>query len=274
MKVSVIVPVYNDHWLPECLSSIPKDVELIVVHDPTQRGPGWARNQGLAQVTGNLVFFADADDEVGNLNALIDAQGRRMADWTIGSFVKLGLLQDVVQDFDHEIMMSRQEVGGYIRRNLANPRYHQMLSGCWGKLFRMRIIREHNLRFDESLRTAEDLDFNYRYLDHCKSVCFSPVIAYRHIKREGSLTTRPSEAMLDVLKVLNRMERYGDIGHSFIYHSILYVRRAPHLAGIIMRHPDFRKHIERYVPATGNYRFLPWLMKLGFVKPVELAARL
>ena len=274
MTVSVIVPVYDDRWLAECLASISKDVELIVVRDPAQRGPAWARNQGLEKATSDLVFFADADDVVGDLQTLLDTQGRRMADWTIGSFVKEGMLQAVVRDFQQEIMMSKNEICGYVKKNLANPRYHQMLSGCWGKLFKMQIIRKHGLRFDESLRTAEDLDFNFRYLDHCKSVCFIPQITYHYRKHKDSLTMRPDEGMLDVLKVLKRLERYGDIGHSFIYHAILYVRRAPHLAPIIMRDPDFKKYINRYTPAKGNYRLLPWLMKLGFPKPVEWAARL
>lgn len=36
----------------------------IVIHDPDRRGPGWARNAGLALVTTPFAAFLDADDEI------------------------------------------------------------------------------------------------------------------------------------------------------------------------------------------------------------------
>lgn len=277
-RVSVIVPVGNDRWLQQCLASICAQavsaLDLVVVEDRERRGAAWARNRGLEQATGDFVFFCDADDVMGDLRALIDAAAETQADLVVGSFVKRGLLNCTVRDFKSEKIMDMLEVARYIRENMSNPRHHQMLSGCWGKLFKMSIIRKHGLRFDESLRTAEDLDFNFEYLQRCDTVCFIPEITYYYIKHGGSLTMKPDERMLDVLKVLKKLERYGDIGHSFIYHAVLYAKRFPGLVRILMLDPDFRKYIATYVPAKGNYWLLPWLMKLGLAKPAEWAARL
>ena len=274
--ISIIIPVGDDTWFSECIRRIWDTAgsvikEIVVIRDPDRRGPAWARNRGLEKATGNYVFFCDADDIVGDLKALITAPA---ADLVVGSFVKEGLLNAVVKDFSVSTVVDKDGLKDYVRKNLANPRTHQMLSGCWGKLFKRSIIERCGIRFNERLRTAEDLDFNFEYLKNCETVCFIPQIVYRYRKRAGSLTMRPDAGMLDVLTVLKKLEPYGDIGQSFIYHAALYVKRAPWLASVVMEDPEFKRHIRRYVPAKGNYRLLPWLMRLGVPKLAEWGARL
>lgn len=59
------------------------ECEHIVVHDPKRKGPGWARNVGLADVTTEFVAFLDADDQVAptwaeeTLAAFVSGGGRR-----------------------------------------------------------------------------------------------------------------------------------------------------------------------------------------------------
>src|SRR5258708_40324123 len=85
MKVSVIIPVYNEEEvIGECLSSLKKqsakDFEIIVVDDGSydstleilqafdvrifkqnHHGPGVARNLGAKHAKGKILVFVDAD---------------------------------------------------------------------------------------------------------------------------------------------------------------------------------------------------------------------
>ena len=66
MKLTAIVPATNTPpELARCVAAIraarrPPD-ELIVVDEPTGRGPSAARNAGAARATGDVLVFVDAD---------------------------------------------------------------------------------------------------------------------------------------------------------------------------------------------------------------------
>ncbi len=67
--VTFIVPVapYHEALLGRTLASIDAQsvpAEVVVIRDDNLRGAGWARNQGIAQVTTPFLTFLDADDEV------------------------------------------------------------------------------------------------------------------------------------------------------------------------------------------------------------------
>ena len=93
MKISVIIPAYNsERWIRRCLESVLaqsyRNLEILVVDDGStdktfgiamsiaetdgrvkcfrqrNRGVASARNQGLKQVTGNIITFIDSDDYI------------------------------------------------------------------------------------------------------------------------------------------------------------------------------------------------------------------
>jgi hypothetical protein len=92
--ISVITPCSPDHTplLDRCIASVKRQkgvAKHIIVMDEARRGPGWARNTGLAQVDTPLVIFLDADDELlptfceETLAAFQEARGKRYiyTDW-------------------------------------------------------------------------------------------------------------------------------------------------------------------------------------------------
>ena len=247
-KVSLIVPVYNaEPWIDECMASIRaqtyKDVELIVENDPQASGAAAARNRGLDKATGEFIAFCDADDYLAPdaIEKLVGAMDG--VDMVVGSFRKFGLF-DATVSHGNEVL-GREDVAAYTMSNLKAPMHHQMLSGCWAKLYRRSLIG----RFP-ALMTAEDMAFNFDCLRLCKSVRFISDIVYHNRKRSGSLTTTFDEkdktglfGFMEALRYVKRflkpfyteLEIENALDNSKAYHTCLYFMRICDQNGGTMR---------------------------------------
>ena len=238
--ISVIVPVSRNEepFLSQALESINaqthRDLEVIVETDPGATGPAATRNRGLAKAHGEYVAFCDADDylEPDALERMVNAIGD--ADMVAGSFRKFGNFEMTVRHDGGQLSMS--EVAAYAMRNLRNPREHQLLSGCWAKLFRREMVGP----FPERLTTAEDMAFNYDYLMRCMSVVVVPDIVYHNRKRMQSVTTTfdpgNKPGLFGFLGGLRYVREFllgfyshdeveEAIDNSKVYHSMLYFMR-------------------------------------------------
>lgn len=246
--VSIIVPVYKaDPWVEQCLASIRaqtyKDIELIVIDDKEGTGAAMARNRGLEKATGEFIAFCDADDymECNAIEKLVEAiDGMNMA---VGSFRKFGAFDMIVQH-NNEVM-TRDKVAAYVMGNMLDPRSNQMLSGCWAKLYREKLIGKFPL-----ITTAEDMVFNFDYLMRtCHSIRFIQDVVYHNRKRGGSLTTSFDEkdryGLFGFMEGLEYVERFLDgfylrdeirrsLDNSRMYHSILYFKRVCESTGLSM----------------------------------------
>lgn len=251
--VSLILPVREpDKWLPQCLESIRAqtygNIELIRIDDPQASGAAAARNRGLDKATGELVAFVDADDylEPNAIEVMVNAIDG--VDMVCGSFRKFGAFDMTVQ---HETeMLLPGEVADYVMDNLRNPRRHQMLSGCWAKLYRRVLVKRFPL-----LITAEDMAFNFSYLPRVVFVRFISDIVYHVRKHSGSITTTFDEnnkpGLFGFLEGLKYVERFLEpfyakdeirtaIDNSKVYHSMLYFMRICNHTGLPMNEV-FRK---------------------------------
>lgn len=307
MIVSIVVPTCNTkpEWLTKCLGSIHaqtyKDIELIVIDDPQASGASAARNRGIDKATGKYIVFVDADDYLEPeaisrlVKAIVDV------DMVAAGFNKVGTVQALKTTVTAETRFyTKQMLSAYVMFNLYNPRRYQMLNGCWAKMFRTSIIRAHNIRFPGHQRTAEDMSFNYTYLTHCNAVRFISDAVYNNRKHAAydSLSTRFNpeepfalfgfvqgfEAMRAFLRgSIAELEIDRAVGHAYIYHMILYFIRicgqstdkfVRALLESKMTGPEFRRYLGYYRPASGNYRLIPALLRLGWLTPIMLACRL
>ena len=185
-KISVIMPVYNcERYLEAALASVLSqtgvEIEVIAVEDcspdhsreilqkaaardarirpiynEVNRGVAAVRNLALDAVTGEYVAFCDSDDIVpsGAYEALLSVMGE--GDVAVGEF------EDAFFDDLTDGNLEAAELHSCsIRAEDTQTSFGCLFSVCclWTKLMRVSFLREHGLRFDESMSIGEDVVF-------------------------------------------------------------------------------------------------------------------
>ena len=231
--ITVVVPIFNmDQYLERCINSLLNqsyhNYEILLVDDgstddsymicenyasqyPNIRvyhkingGLSSARNAGIDLAQGNRIIFPDPDDWVGRdyLKELVDLQTYSDADLACtGHFV----------DYDNQcipanVHSKKIEMTGNEAQNalLIPPRLNGF---AWNKLYDLKIIKEHHLRFSDDVGTTEDLDFAYRYLKYCNKVSFDPQKRmYHYYQRDGAAThSRFSKQKLQSIRTYEKI---------------------------------------------------------------------
>lgn len=191
--ISVVIPNYNNgQYITRCLSSLInqsyQNIEIIVVDDGStdnsvevitqmqssnQRiilirqenaGVSSARNKGIERVTGDFLYFLDADDWVSNdFFEKVIACGLQDKDGVVfqsvlvdeathGEYQKLAIYQSGIKNQKQMLseVISLYGIQGY----------------GFNKVFRTEIVRREKIRFSEEVHFAEDLLFCVEYF--CK----------------------------------------------------------------------------------------------------------
>jgi glycosyltransferase involved in cell wall biosynthesis len=205
IRISVIVPVYKaEAYLSGCVDSILaqsyENFELILVDDGSPDGSGAlcdsyaardarvkvlhkenggvssARNAGLDSARGTYVVFIDSDDYAGPdyLKALVGA----VADddtLIISDYQPFHEQGEDARTFYPEFCADLSSGKPEDFRKLI---FDFRLFPPYCKLYRRDIIEANDIRFDTEMRTAEDFDFNMRYIEHVKRVRYIASVQY------------------------------------------------------------------------------------------------
>lgn len=214
--ISLIVPVYNmEQYLERCmktlLSQTKSEYEIILVNDGStdlspqicdeyaekypnlvkvvhkeNGGLSSARNAGMTVAKGSFVVFPDPDDwiEADYVEQFLTLQEKYNSDLIcVGHYI----------DFDNDTIAANE---GQKRRTMsaAEAKKALLIPPCmngfaWNKLYHLDIIRKYKLEFLNDVGTTEDLDFAFRYLEYCNTVCFAPEVrTYHYYQRKGAAT--------------------------------------------------------------------------------------
>lgn len=200
--ISIIIPVYNgEETIQRCLDSVTRQSskkieEIIVVDDGStdktveiiealieqdsriqcirkkNAGVSSARNTGIHKAHGEYIMFVDSDDEikedlVKELYQAIDGY-----DLTIAGI-----------ELHQDAMTSMIGIKGVFSNKEIIDKYGNdipglLINGPCCKLYRKKIIAEHELLFDESLSLGEDTEFVFRYLKYCNNIRFIDYYGY------------------------------------------------------------------------------------------------
>ena len=198
---SLIIPVYNvGDFLRPCLESIrcqSGNWECILVNDGSTDGSGKvcdeltaadsrfrvfhqenagvssARNRGMAQASGEWLWFVDADDII-HPNSL-KILGEQISKTTV-DFIYFDFL------YGKEVSFNGVKIPENLSIKLISERVPEM--SPWRCIFR-RKISEH-IRFEDYI-VGEDLLFCAKVSEQASSIGYIPVQLYGYVKRESSV---------------------------------------------------------------------------------------
>lgn len=250
-QISVIVPVYNvEKFLTQCIDSILNqdfiDFELLLVDDGSRDksgkicdeyahkdhrirvfhkengGVSSARNLGIDHATGQYIAFIDSDDYV-DADYLSILMNGKDADLTVTGYAKLGIGRESgfgslkkKYSFKESTYTDKQ-----FKICLPSILDETPMRSPWVKLFKLDIIKRHNLHFDPLIRIAEDAVFVQNYLLFCHTISFQEGTSYHYRVGNGQnscfkFSLSPDEYIYTLRIAL---QTYAKIAHYFNFSS-------------------------------------------------------
>mgnify|MGYP002793409967 CR=1 FL=1 len=218
MEVSVIVPVYNaECTIERCIDSIIKNkqenIEVILVedcssdrsweicqslsykyknvvclHNEINKGVSYTRNRGLDRASGKYTMFVDSDDWIDSeyfshfLNVIQQYQLPLSICGYVNHDEKNNGTTDIFTwtDFKGIKIENIQEI-------IKQLYDHRLLQQLWNKIFITELIKQKNIRFDESISIGEDCRFVLEYIKKCgvQEVCLINKPLYHYMRDQA-----------------------------------------------------------------------------------------
>lgn len=223
LLVSIIVPVYNsEKFLNECIESIlkqtMKDFELILVDDGSKDSSGKicdcfaqkdkrirvihkknggnssARNAGLDVAQGKYIMFCDSDDFVDEKWCERLLQGIKNYSY---HWVMCDVYNVRGNDCCEPQLKNRQD--GFLFMDYFDVFKIGLSAYVPNKIYRMDIIRENHIRFDEKRTNAEDIGFNIKYYNYCDGGLVLTDALYYYRQNEASITHTYNKELFEVM---------------------------------------------------------------------------
>lgn len=235
--ISVIIPAYNSEgYLKRCVASVLRqtlgDFEVVIVDDGSCDGTGAlcddlasqcarvravhrengglsaARNTGIENARGNLLFFLDSDDYIApeELETLYRVMRETGALMVVGGVVNVTEAGEAISTvlIKPGVVDERSFWGGYELGTKTEEHGEYVVS--WGKLFDRSVFDCE--RFDEG-KIHEDEFIIHRIVALAGKVAFADIAGYYYVQTEGSIMHSPSpSAFLDTAEALIARSRY------------------------------------------------------------------
>ena len=226
-KISVIIPVYNgEKYIQRCIDSVfnqtYSNVEIIVVNDGStdntenilkkysnivlvnkkNEGVSKARNTGFSLATGDYVYFCDADDYLEKDAFEILVKKYAESDLLrFGHYVVNGEKKKEKKNTDDvlalvDLTFDSKKLLEYLVSNKTEGH-------LWNYLFKLSVIKDNKILFDEELFYQEDVMFLLEYCLKIKNVKVISNPYYNYCVNENSVTKNIESSIRNLSSIAN-----------------------------------------------------------------------
>ncbi|MEG0679284.1 MAG: glycosyltransferase family 2 protein [Carnobacterium sp.] len=236
IDVSIIMPIYNvekqlEKAIESVLNQTYRNIELILVNDGSpdnsiqicryyeeiddrvcvinqkNAGAGYARNAGLAQSSGQYIYFIDPDDYI-EINLIED--NLKIAKETNADLVVFGFFEEVTsKDGSSTNKINRPKlISSKTQDQFRNhfDEYHSFTPyALWNKMYKHRYLIENNVQFSNQ-KIGEDALFNLQVYRQIGKVEINSRAYYHYIYRSDSAVNHYTE---------NRFKQEYHVAESF-----------------------------------------------------------
>ena len=234
-KITIVVPIYNaEKYLERCIKSILdqtyENLEIILVNDGStdksleicekfkaednriiiinkeNGGVSSARNKGIDAATGKFIIFIDADDYIEKemFEVLEEDLFKNNVDISMCGFRTVDVNGNILSESSP--MKEKYFDVKTFKRNLFDDRYYRNL--IWNKLFRLEIIKEHNIRFNEDIHINENVLFMLDFAKYAFRYSYGNEILYNFLynpngEMHRKFNLKKVSALTSYLRLLN-----------------------------------------------------------------------
>lgn len=220
--ISIIVPVYNsEKYIDKCINSILnqtyKKIELILIDDGSTDNSGHlcevyakvdrrvkvmhvknsgvasARNKGIEATRGEFIQFVDSDDYIDrDMVETLAHEMNNKVDIVMCGYKRLSKDHNGKIDVKNINLYNQVSITKEVFLNeFGNIFKNQYINYLWNKLYVASIIKNNNVKFDNSINWGEDLMFNLEYLGYCNNITIISKLLYNYINyNNNSITSK------------------------------------------------------------------------------------
>jgi len=194
IEIIVVDDVSRDRTSEIVAAAAARDSRIRLIRQQRNGGPSAARNTGIAAATGSWIALLDADDryEPERLERMVACANRHGADLVSDNLLLVpedrpddtrAMIPDAILDSERPLTIAE-----FVRRNIADPAFPDTNYGFLKPLMRRAFLDLHAIRYDESVRFAEDFALYAQCLRAGARWWMTPEPLYRYLVRRNSLT--------------------------------------------------------------------------------------
>lgn len=251
MKVSVIVPVYNNEkFLSRCIESIQnqtlKEIEIIIVNDGSNdstpiicskfqdkdkririidkpnEGVSKARNIGIKEASSEYLTFVDSDDWIESTmcEKMYKEASKNNADICCCDLNRVnGKLKRTIYNNASKKVYYKNEIINQLLYNMIAPIENEsntILRNACTKMYKTEFIKNNKLEFESTIDIGEDMLFNIDAFLVANRICFYNKAFYNYFNNSNSTSQKYKDNQIHVNMIL-----YKNIKDRLEKHNIL-----------------------------------------------------